>query len=79
LGVEIDFHWIATDEIDEKILSQSNGIFIAPGSPYRDMQKVLRAIKEARVRRTPCIGTCGGFQHMVMEFARNVLGPYFAG
>jgi CTP synthase (UTP-ammonia lyase) len=74
LGVEIDFHWVPTDEIDEKILSQSNGTFIAPGSPYRDMQKVLRAIREARERRTPCIGTCGGFQHMVMEFARNVLG-----
>src|SRR5262249_47370936 len=22
----------------------------------------------------PCLGTCGGFQHMIIEYARNVLG-----
>ena len=26
----------------------------------------------------PCFGTCGGFQHIVIEYARNVLGIYDA-
>ncbi|MCI8357126.1 MAG: hypothetical protein HFI51_03105 [Lachnospiraceae bacterium] len=26
----------------------------------------------------PALGTCAGFQHMVIEFARNVLGLYSA-
>lgn len=26
----------------------------------------------------PALGTCAGFQHMVIEFARNVLGLYGA-
>jgi CTP synthase (UTP-ammonia lyase) len=74
LGVDIDFSWTPTDEIDFGLLTKSNGIFIAPGSPYRDMEKVLSAIKMAREKGIPCIGTCGGFQHMVMEYAINVLG-----
>lgn len=28
----------------------------------------------ARLERKPFIGTCAGFQHAVLEFARNVLG-----
>jgi len=38
------------------------------------MQGVLKIIEYARLNRIPTLGTCGGFQHMVIEFARNVLG-----
>jgi CTP synthase (UTP-ammonia lyase) len=31
-------------------------------------------IRWARLERKPFIGTCAGFQHAVLEFARNVLG-----
>src|SRR5206468_6007076 len=34
----------------------------------------LAAIRAARERGVPCFGTCGGFQHMVLEYARTVLG-----
>ena len=34
----------------------------------------MRAIRDARERRKAFLGTCGGFQHALMEFARNVLG-----
>ena len=74
MGVDIDFSWIPTDEIDSGLLLKSNGIFIAPGSPYRDMEKVLSAIRMAREKGIPCLGTCGGFQHMVLEYARDALG-----
>lgn len=38
----------------------------------------MLAIQYARENRVPALGTCAGFQHMVIEFARNVLGLYSA-
>jgi CTP synthase (UTP-ammonia lyase) len=66
--------WTATDEITPGRLSAYAGLLISPGSPYRDMEGALAAIRHAREARVPVLGTCGGFQHMVVEFARNVLG-----
>lgn len=38
------------------------------------MDKTLWAIRYARENKVPCLGTCGGFQHMILEYARHVLG-----
>jgi CTP synthase (UTP-ammonia lyase) len=38
------------------------------------MDGALSAIRYARERGVPLLGTCGGFQHAIVEFARNVLG-----
>ncbi|MNQ95914.1 CTP synthase [compost metagenome] len=38
------------------------------------MDGALLAIRFAREQRRPFLGTCGGFQHAVLEYARNVLG-----
>jgi len=38
------------------------------------MEGALTAIRVARERHVPFLGTCGGFQHAVIEYARNVLG-----
>lgn len=38
------------------------------------MQGALNAIRFARENGQPFIGTCGGFQHAILEYARNVLG-----
>src|SRR5262249_1870747 len=51
-----------------------SGIWVTPGSPYKNLDKALWAIREARANRIPCLGTCGGFQHIIIEYARNVLG-----
>ncbi len=37
------------------------------------MQGALNGIRFAREHNVPFLGTCGGFQHMIIEFARNVL------
>ncbi|MFE4714324.1 hypothetical protein ACFRAM_26080 [Paenibacillus sp. NPDC056722] len=37
------------------------------------MQGALNGIRFAREHNIPFLGTCGGFQHMIIEFARNVL------
>jgi len=38
------------------------------------MNGALNAIAYARQSGCPFLGTCGGFQHAVLEYARNVLG-----
>ena len=44
------------------------------GSPYRDDAAVYDAITAARTSGQPFLGTSGGFQYTVVEFARNVAG-----
>lgn len=74
LDVDLKYSWISTADISPNILDDFDGAWIAPGSPYRDMGRTLQVIQYARLGSIPCIGTCGGFQHMVIEFARNQLG-----
>jgi CTP synthase (UTP-ammonia lyase) len=76
-GIQVHFDWIPTDIIEanfDNIISTYSGFWIAPGSPYNSMAGALRIIKYARENNIPTLGTCGGFQHMVIEFARNILG-----
>jgi CTP synthase (UTP-ammonia lyase) len=75
----INFDWVYTEDISQNLLNNYGGFLIGPGSPYKKMDNVLRAIKFARENNIPILGTCGGFQHMVIEFARNVLGINDAG
>ncbi|WP_263139104.1 CTP synthase [Pseudomonas sp. RIT-PI-AD] len=75
LRVKVDFDWLATDRIgDGACLDAYDGIWCVPGSPYRDTQGALTAIRHAREGGIPFLGTCGGFQHALLEFARNSLG-----
>jgi CTP synthase (UTP-ammonia lyase) len=70
LGVEVLAQWVATDEP----LPAVDAIWCAPGSPYRSLDGALAALRLGRERGVPTLGTCGGCQHMLLEFARNVLG-----
>ena len=74
LGSDIEGHWVSTEDINGSLFEHYSGIWVAPGSPYKCMGKMLWAIEYAREHEVPCLGTCGGFQHMVLEYARNVLG-----
>jgi CTP synthase (UTP-ammonia lyase) len=72
---QIQFDWIGTGRFDYRnSFPFYSGLWIAPGSPYKDMQNVLNAIRFTRVNGIPTFGNCGGFQHMIIEFARNVCG-----
>ncbi|HEY8158532.1 MAG TPA: CTP synthase [Methylobacter sp.] len=74
LDVELTADWVSTEDIDPKLFERYSGIWVAPGSPYKNMELTLWAIRYARENKIPCFGTCGGFQHMVIEYARNFLG-----
>ena len=78
LGLDIHRQWIATADLDRadavERLEGFRGIWIGPGSPYASMTGALAAIRFARENSVPLLGTCGGFQHIILEYARNVLG-----
>lgn len=77
LGRDIEETWLPTVDLenDDSIdLDRFDGFWSVPATPYRSFDGAVRAIKHARERRRPFLGTCGGYQHAVLEYARNVLG-----
>ena len=73
LQIELETAWISSEKIDEQKLQSCTGLWVAPGSPYKNMKQTLAAIQYVRENQVPCLGTCGGFQHMILEYARHVL------
>jgi CTP synthase (UTP-ammonia lyase) len=74
-AIELGMKWVPTEEVlNVSRVSQFDGLWCVPASPYRNMQGALTAIQYAREAGRPFLGTCGGFQHAVIEDARNVLG-----
>ncbi len=75
LGVTAQASWRDTSSLElSPQLSNYDAIWCVPGSPYKSMQGALQAIAIARKEHIPFLGTCGGFQHVLIEYARNVLG-----
>ncbi|MGO8677406.1 MAG: glutamine amidotransferase-related protein [Limisphaerales bacterium] len=78
LESKVEARWIDTAELAAPgglgRLAGASGLWIAPASPYNSMEGALAAIRMARERGIPLLGTCGGFQHIILEYARNVLG-----
>jgi CTP synthase (UTP-ammonia lyase) len=74
--VAVEGVWVHTAQIEnaEATLAGYNGVWCIPASPYRNTQGALEAIRVARERAVPFLGTCGGFQHALIEYARNVKG-----
>jgi CTP synthase (UTP-ammonia lyase) len=69
---DVEAGWVATDQ--PFTAAAADAIWFAPGTPYRDEAAVYRAIETARGSGIPLLGTCGGFQYMMVEFARNAAG-----
>ena len=82
LGVPVAARWSPTASLEGRAaerLRAFDAVFCSPGSPYESMDGALEAIRFAREGGVPFIGTCGGFQHAVIEYARTVLGLKDAG
>ena len=78
LSAGIAFRWFGTEDVAEPggtaTLKEFSGLWIVPASPYKSMEGALLAIRTAREDGIPLLGTCGSFQHIILEFGRNVLG-----
>lgn len=71
---DVDLHWLPTADLAPAEAAAFDGVWVVPGSPYADEDRVVETIRAARTGGTPLLGTCGGYQHMVLEFARDVVG-----
>jgi CTP synthase (UTP-ammonia lyase) len=71
-GIALDPYWIPTPDAGD--LDAFDGIWMLPGSPYRSEAGAVAAARTARERGIPFLGTCAGFQHMLLEYARGVCG-----
>ena len=72
LGASIDPVWLPTDQPAK--YARFQGLFGSPGSPYRSFAGALTGIRYAREHGIPFLGTRGGLQHLMIEYARNVMG-----
>lgn len=82
LPESVQFDWVGTDVFNPQTIFETGnyaGLWIAPGSPYKNMENVLQAITYTREHHIPVFGNCGGFQHIIIEFAKNVCGIAGAG
>jgi CTP synthase (UTP-ammonia lyase) len=54
-----EFQWIRTDAVPpgDDIFERYAGLWIAPASPYRSMDGALGAVRLARERGVPLVGT----------------------
>jgi CTP synthase (UTP-ammonia lyase) len=74
LGVAVEGLWVHSTDLPGTELGEFNGFWVVPASPYENTEGVLDAIRYARENHRPFLGSCGGFQHLILEYARNVLG-----
>jgi CTP synthase (UTP-ammonia lyase) len=58
--VRLRVEWVGTDTIVDapaERLAAYHGLWIAPASPYRSMEGALAAVRYARERGVPLVGT----------------------
>ena len=75
--VPVQWEWLRTSAIPTTsvlALQEFDALWCVPASPYESEAGALHAIRFARESGRPFLGTCGGCQHAVLEYARNVLG-----
>jgi CTP synthase (UTP-ammonia lyase) len=73
LPTSVEARWVGTDRLPLDT-DEVDGVWLAPGTPYRDDDAVYALLRDVRERGVPFLGTCGGFQYALVEFARNVAG-----
>ncbi len=79
--VKVEATWLPTEtlagvepDLLAARLSAFHGIWCVPNSPYASEAGALAGIRYARDNGVPFLGTCGGFQHSLLGYARDVLG-----
>lgn len=75
---KVELQYVNAEKITEEnvasMLSEMQGILVAPGFGDRGIEGKIATAHYARVNNVPFFGICLGMQCAVIEFARNVLG-----
>ncbi len=80
-SADVAWRWVLTRDLRDpaRDLADCAAVWVVPASPYANEVGALAAIRFARETQRPFLGTCGGFQHALLEFARDVAGLADAG
>ncbi len=76
-GQPLDWAWLHTSTLTGDVsarLEGFDGVWCVPASPYANTAGALAAIRFARERGVPFLGTCGGFQHALLDYAEAAWG-----
>ena len=77
-SVKVNVHPIHSESIDKtnvkSLMSNLDGVLVAPGFGDRGIEGKIISIEYARVNNIPFLGICLGMQMAVIEYARNVIG-----
>ncbi len=71
------WEWIPTADLGADVqdqLAAFAAVWCVPASPYANTSGALAAIRFARESGRPFLGTCGGFQHALLDYAEHVWG-----
>jgi CTP synthase (UTP-ammonia lyase) len=71
---DVECDWTATDSHGARDPDRADGIWLLPGSPYRDDTAAYAAIDYCLRTGTPYLGTCAGFQYACVALARALAG-----
>jgi CTP synthase (UTP-ammonia lyase) len=77
LRADVSWEWVASRDLPPTGVARLEpyaAVWCVPASPYENTQGVLDAIRFARLQKWPFLGTCGGFQHALLEYAQAVWG-----
>jgi CTP synthase (UTP-ammonia lyase) len=72
-----EWEWLPTRDLRDDPpaqLAAFDGVWCVPGSPYDSRRGAVSAIRFARETGRPFLGTCGGFQHALLEYAESIWG-----
>ena len=77
-SVKVNVHPIHSESINKtnvkSLMSNLDGVLVAPGFGDRGIEGKIISIEYARVNDIPFLGICLGMQMAVIEYARNVIG-----
>ena len=77
-SVKVNVHPIHSESIDKtnvkSLMSNLDGVLVAPGFGERGIEGKIISIEYARVNDIPFLGICLGMQMAVIEYARNIIG-----
>ena len=70
-----EWEWVHTTAVGKRPAEQLDAfdaVWCVPASPYANIAGAIAAIRCARESGRPFLGTCGGFQHAMLEYAEAI-------
>lgn len=67
-----EWEWVHTATLGgspAERLAAFDAVWCVPATPYANPRGAIDVIRFARTNGVPLLGTCGGFQHMLIEYA----------